>query len=83
MSPSNIECSGRMARAMPSWATAATLLAWALVRVASVSTTPIVVAAGRARFSVGRRQRLSLAIIGRCQELPAVGPQPASRRVDG
>ena len=44
VSPSIIECSGRIARAMPSWATAATLLAWALVSAASVSTTPIVVA---------------------------------------
>ena len=49
-------CTGVTARASPSWATAATLCAWALVRVASGRTTPSVVlsdgaVAGRAASS--------------------------------
>src|SRR5665647_244992 len=50
VSPSNMVCTGRMARAMPSWAMPDTLAHCALVRFASVATTPMVVAnADRAR----------------------------------
>ena len=43
MSPSIIECAGRIARASPSWATDATLPHSALSSAADVATTPIVV----------------------------------------
>ena len=81
MSPSIIECSGRMARAMPSWATAATLAAWAFVSEASVSTTPIVVASdGRpAAYAAARTSRS--AGLGARSRL-AAGPEPAGGRVD-
>ncbi len=43
VSPSNIECTGRMARAMPSCATEANLPTSAFDSAADVATTPIVV----------------------------------------
>ena len=46
VSPSSIECTGRMARAKPSCATEASLLHSALVSAAVVATTPIVVFSG-------------------------------------
>ena len=55
VSPSNIVCTGRIARARPSWPMPATLAHCALVSVASVAMTPIVVLPSTARRpSAGR-----------------------------
>ena len=54
MSPSNIECTGRTARAKPSWATEAILRHSGLVNAADVATTPMVVFNGVG----GRREGL-------------------------
>ncbi len=43
VSPSNGMCTGRIARASPSWAICATFVAWDCVQVALVATTPMVV----------------------------------------
>ncbi len=62
VSPSNIEWTGRMARAIPSCATAASLLAWALRQGRIGQDHADRGGERRLRLGVGSRQRLALGI---------------------
>ena len=80
VSPSLSECAGRTARASPSWATAANLVHSALVSLALVATTPIVVF-DEGRRSPGSPDAARSAAVGRCRRSPKA-PRRAGALVD-